>query len=655
MKKLIIVLVFSVMTMILLVSCETDYNGSEPENQLVTIGFYQTTDTISNQTTRVSWYANDPDGYNLRFKYLVSSNPELNNSNCLDPAQLSDDEVWLETDVQYADVSFPFVGNNSYVSIDTMIINYDSLGVPIDTNHIFVERLDSRFFLYAIDEKGDSTDVKNKHFTRENRKPESPMLKSDKLGVQDIENNHFEIDDPILVLDAPTSNWSEIDFRWQGKDPDGQDVELEFRWELYAEIPITDTTSVDTLLSSSDGWSANYLNASFSDVIKSYADNAEEMINKYKFVVRVRDDALQESEEPSDVEFFGFVPVFNKSILVVDDTNDDEYDPDERTGDPDGLAVDAMYERLLNEAGYQINLGDDNQFDFDVWNVLNDEPPLLVNLTNYKLIIIHSEDRTNDDGINYDSYARVLTQYLDVGGKLFMIGNSNLILDDLNTNEYLRPIKKEVYADYSPDSFYYTYLGLYSYTEGEHFQRSPEWDEPDYSNYDFMGVDVFDHTIDTLYSMRLDTAAVNDYWFYTKVNNSNPDTLKRDFRLKENGSVFTGISTIQGAIGEIIMKYKSVYDCTQIDGSTYQEDSEAGDLYNNLQHNVDLPNNAGAKVLHRTGVVATRYISPGDIFRTAYFGFPLIFMSDDENAEGVKPVTKNFKAMITWFDIQSNE
>ena len=664
MKKLIIVSLITVITMILLVSCETDYSGEEPENQLVTIGFYQTTDTISNKSTRVSWYANDPDGYILRFKYLVSSNLDLDNESCLDPNNLSDDEEWIETDIQYANVSFPFIGTGSYIdstNLDTMIINLDSLGIPVDTVFIdttlYRERLDSKFFLYAIDETNDSTTVISKSFTRENRKPYFPKLKSEKLGIQDVENNFFVIEDPILVLEAPTSNWAEIDFRWQGQDPDGQDVDLEFKWELYADIMLEDSTFIDTLLATTDGWSGNHLTASFSDVIKNYADNASELINKYRFIVRVRDDALQESEEPTTVEFFGFVPVFNKSILVIDDTSDDEYDPDKRTGDPDGTVVDAMYESLLNEAGYQIDLGDDDPYDFDVWNIATkgSNLPLLKDLTNYKLVIIHSEDRTKDDGILFPSYEPTMTQYLDVGGKMFLIGNSNLIASSLVTNFYNAPTKKEVYTDYETESIYYKYLGLFSYTEGESFQRDPAWDEEDYSNYDFMGVDVFDHTLDTLYAMRLDTAVVNDYWFYMKENNSNPDTLKRDYRLKENGSVFTGINTLQGAFGEVIMKYKSVYDCEFVDESTYVERSANGDLYDNLEHNVDLPNLVGGKVLRRSGVVATRYISPGDIFRTAIFGFPLVFMNDDENADGIKPVTENFKTMIRWFDIQASE
>jgi len=555
MKKLIIVSLMTVITMILLVSCETEYDGPDPVNQSVTIGFYQTTDTISNQTTRVSWYANDPDGYNLRFKYLVTSDLTLDNNTCL-TAQLSDDEQWLETDVQFADVSFPFIGDSYFhvTDLDTMIINLDSLGIPIDTvfidTTIFVERLDSKFFLYALDENNDSTSVVSKRFTRENRKPDSPMLKSTKLDVQDIEENHFIIDDPILILEAPTSNWSEVDFRWQGRDPDGQDVDLEFRWELYAEIILTDTTSRDTLLEASNGWSGSYLTASFSSTIKYYADNADSLKNNYKFVVRVRDDALEESAEPTIVEFLGFVPVFKKSILVIDDTDDGEFNPEKRRGNPDGLVVDAKYESLLNSAGYQENLPNDDQFDYDVWHVAEGQGlPLLVDLTNYRLIILHSEDRKNAGGINFVNYASEMSQYLDVGGKLFSIGNSILIEGELASNNYAIPAKKEVYVDYLTDDFFYKYLGLFSYTEGEHYQRNTGWDKPGYQNYDFIGADPFDHTLDTLYSMRLDTAIVNDYWNYQKwgeitvidttvvpFDTLTVDTLKQDCRLRDNGS-----------------------------------------------------------------------------------------------------------------------
>jgi len=176
MKKLIIGSLISVITMLLLISCETDYQGTEPDNQPVTIGFYETSDTISNQTTRVRWYANDPDGYNLKFKYLVSSNLDLNNTSCLDSSNLSDDEVWFETDESFADVAFPFVGQGAYIDtifLDSILISLDSLGLP-DTTYIdtvFRERLDSKIFLYAVDQKGIATGVISKQFSRENRKP----------------------------------------------------------------------------------------------------------------------------------------------------------------------------------------------------------------------------------------------------------------------------------------------------------------------------------------------------------------------------------------------------------------------------------------------------------------------------------------------------
>ena len=101
----------------------------------------------------------------------------------------------------------------------------------------------SKFFVYGIDNFGAVTDVKSKVFGRMNQRPKFPMVASNKFDIHGFDEYWFTIgpDSIETVLPNETSFWKPIDFRWMSEDPDGYDVKLEFKWELWS----LDGTGVD--------------------------------------------------------------------------------------------------------------------------------------------------------------------------------------------------------------------------------------------------------------------------------------------------------------------------------------------------------------------------------------------------------------------------
>ena len=114
--------------------------------------------------------------------------------------------------------------------------------------------------------------------------------------------------------------------------------------------------------------------------------------------------------------------------------------------------------------------------------------------------------------------------------------------------------------------------------------------------------------------------------------------------------MLTGNPVFEAFKGEIVLKYQSVYDLPYVTGSTETTVDPEG-----VVHALNWSNPAAAtetenlsgKILQKSGAIATRYVSEGDVFRTAYIGFPLVFM---DNSEG--KVSDLFSAMIDWFNLE---
>jgi hypothetical protein len=687
MKKLLLLFALSVVSLQFF-SC-TDYEGSDPVNSEPIINVYDTSDIISNKKTKIQWYGNDIDGANLTYFYTVTTDITLDASNVLSTIPESSG-LWNQTTKTFAYISMPygpFPTTTTPVYADST--TYDIKVVP------------SRFFVFGVDENGARTKIVQKDFIRTNKRPKHPMVYSTKLGLNGFEEYWMTVgpDSAQMVLEKQTEFWKPFDFKWMGEDPDGPDVDLEFKWELW------ERTNPPKLVKASNGWSVNYLSVNFS---KDIYDNNRQ--GKYSFKVYVRDDAFEESLNHATVNFEVFAPELNKGILVIDDTDADLFPPPSlnEMGNPDGSKVRDFYAGILEEAGYKpegqatdslhlyrikkFTAGIDTMgYEYYFWDDDSDPStpevldsllltrgvykPDVRDLSSYRLVIILSDDRSNSKGVDFagtppfTGYNTYLSSYLDVGGNLMVAGNCVLMgkfyssPPQLPVIEYKEPYRY-VFDGYTvagqnlganTELFFNKYFGIYSMTFPEqktYYTQITGTNTTQYrtdhflaDNYDFVGAEKYSHVSDAAFvELRIDSAKANGAFY----NVPGTGGRIRAHALKDNGTVFTGIPTIECYKGEVLYKYKSIYDLTPKDANYSYEINGEDTLKHYLWNFNKVTNEVHSPVLRRSGTVATRYISPGSSFKTAFFTIPLYFF-DDTNGD----VSKMFKAMVEWFDINN--
>ncbi|HQO09333.1 MAG TPA: hypothetical protein PLK90_11155 [Clostridiales bacterium] len=705
MKKLLLLLAISAVSFQFF-SCSTDYSGSKPKNQEPVINVYETSDITSSKKTKIQWYGNDIDGSKLTYFYTVTTDTVLNTSNVLTAMPLDGlnnegKNYWTSTERTYAYISMPY---GAYPNNDTPVHWIDSLyimtgedGLPDSANFKAVY---SKFFVIGQDENGEFTSVSQKIFRRTNRIPKYPMIFSSKLGINGFDQYWMTVgsDSAQMVLREATSFWKPFDFKWMGEDPDGTDVDLEFKWQLW-ERKLKGGDSI--IVVQSAGWSINNLSRSFDDEI--FDHNRQ---GKYSFKVYVRDDAFEESENHATVNFEVFAPQFDKGILLIDDTEASLYPPPTvlYMGNPEGTKVRSYYETLLRYAGYKPEneatdslmmyrikkfnkgtefIGYDYIYGDDDGNpatpdVIIDSTavyrgvydPSIRELTKYRLVIIASDDRANLTGVDfagtppYTGYNSYLSNYLDVGGNVFILGSSALMgklyaaPDQLPINKYIAPFRQifdanaPVIATVSAGTkeFFNKYFGIYSMIFPEqktYFTENGTQLCPDHylaDNYDFIGAGVYEHITDSnIKPLRIDSAKVNQAWWDRLAG-----TRTQKLALKDNGSVFTGVPTFEAYKGEVVYKYQSIYDLAHDDSFSYEINDNDTLMTHYLWCKNKLTGEIYSPVTRRSGTIATRYVSQGDVFRTAFFSIPTYFLDNSDNQ-----VSDMFKSMIVWFDLNN--
>ncbi|MBU4485326.1 MAG: hypothetical protein KKD38_00220, partial [Candidatus Delongbacteria bacterium] len=315
MKKLLLLFALSIVALQFF-SC-SDYIGDDPVNQSPIINVYDTSDITSSKKTKIQWYGNDIDGTKLTYYYTVTTDTALTVGNVLDSLSIdgldSDGKLnWTSTAKTYAYISMPYGPYHSSVVYKDSTI-YSATGGDGVTINVPFKAVYSKFFVFGVDENGKQTERQSKIFKRTNRIPKHPMVFSSKLGLNGFDQYWMTVgaDSAQMVLRETTSFWKPFDFKWMGEDPDGPDVDLEFRWELHER-----TAKGEVLVVQSSGWSMNYLSKSFDDEIFDHNPQG-----KYAFKVFVRDDAFEESKNHSTMNFEVFAPQFDKGIVFINDTD----------------------------------------------------------------------------------------------------------------------------------------------------------------------------------------------------------------------------------------------------------------------------------------------------------------------------------------------
>ncbi len=667
------------------------------------LSIYDPPNDIAGGEINVQWYGNSNDSTDLTYYYCITTDTLMADSEAV---SVLSPVLWRTTSNNYAGVSFPVLPLNSS-QLFTDSTAYTSGELTITVRVVF-----SRFFLYARDAYGAVSPVVSKVFGRMNNPPFPPTAVSYKLGIKDSGIwTTVGSDSTLLILPKPSTGWDPIDFKWKSIDPDGAGVKLEYKWELWERERVNNTDNMISLAASSDGWSPVNTSVSFSGEIWNHNNRGQ-----YAFKIFVRDDALEEARSCATINFEVFPPSFEKGILLIDDTDPALYNSQLSggiyMGNPAASSVTAHYEEILRHSGYlpeneapdSLSLFRITKFEKSVvlagWDYIyyddDDDPstpevivdsvaiyrgvykPDLQELVQYRLVIIASDDRGNLKGVDfsgeppYKGYNRILSQYLDVGGKNFVLGPSVLMgkcyssPDQIPINKYLDPFMV-VFDGYIPSAqgfdsttelFFNKYFGISSmifpeqktyYTANSALQLCSDHYMTD--NYDFIGSTVYEHITDPMIKpLRVDSTQVRLAWWDRTVG-----TRIQKLALKDRGTVFTGIPTFELCKGESVYRYQSIYDLPLKD-ENYSYEVNGADTLKHFLWNWDYVKDSltviggqPVPVLRRSGTVAGRYAEENGLYRTAFFGLPVYFMDNTDNQ-----VSDMFKTMIEWFDLSKD-
>jgi len=643
-------LIVPFLTLLVMMGCQTDYDGQIIPNQEPNLAFNTYSDTamyLTKRKVRVGWHCNDVDGMKTKFYYAVSASRKVNTNNVLDSIPA---ELWRSTDKSYADIAFPFDGDSTRSYLN-----------PIDSTYI--KYVWSRVYLYAVDEDGNRTSVISRDFWRTNNKPSRPRVECPAF-LWDAEHlppvTAFVFADyqattlPRVFLREQTSFWNPVVFRWSSEDEDSDisdKVILEYKWELY-KITYDGVMPEDSLIKpsfvnslpavpvlNSGDWDNGLTSVALDDEVYNAGEGY------FKFIVRVKDDGNEESASPCVSVFEAFRPIFDKGIFLYNTTTlptDPGFNTQSTTiGNPDKEDVKAFYKQVMADCGYSETSTDPlKKYEYYDLPVV----PNLKKLSQYRLIISVDDDRLgkastfNDDKEMF--FGAQIREYLNMGGKI-MVSGTNRFYDNVGTSHSF-PTKYP-----SPKPLIKDYFGLAAVTTSEGYQAKKG---DHFNDYDCIGLDVFTHVQDGLVPMNVDSVIVNNYW--SKSNNNN-----NWYKVKGNGMFLPGVSTVKALDGEIIYGYRSIYNQPSLDPTG--ELRTAGGWSNGVVDSSTIK-----PVLNRNeydglqpgvrSAVASRYIPDANTFRTAYIGLPLFFMDNNPDVAAGFPngrVTFNMNKMINWFDL----
>jgi hypothetical protein len=204
------------------------------------------------------------------------------------------------------------------------------------------------------------------------------------LGEYEDKNENGKYDEirTLFCLNGFRPTWEGLTISWGGGDEDGSVTGYHYSWNGYEWHHTTDTMVVATGLP--DG--------------------------VHTFYVSAVDDAMAVDGTPAKTRFETVTPYLEEGILLIDNTTELPIDPftDEN--------IDNFYEALIDSAYTTATF-------MEVSEALGDGG--WETLSHYSLVIIYREDifRGTDSGTFAIKNNRgLIKEYLDVGGKLWVIG-----------------------------------------------------------------------------------------------------------------------------------------------------------------------------------------------------------------------------------------
>ncbi|NIN01643.1 MAG: hypothetical protein GTO24_27160 [candidate division Zixibacteria bacterium] len=435
MRKLILFLVVSCLCLGVVSGCsKLDRGGVPPENVPPKVFFVNIPPegTEFSINPRVYWYGTDVDGFITAYQYAVMRTDSLVSWGGLDQVK-----SFLH------DIPADSASWTDQTSLRNMIgVHVQAEPGGHSRNVMMFAEMDPSIytpqylFLRAVD-NGEkvSDDVIHRLYYRNNHRPEAVMEMDSAFSVE----NHY-------CLVESTETWKGISISWSGQDledyPDKRNQpDFQFKWELVgpfesAPTALTvDTTAVvdsslDSAVIAGEMIYTRWVSAQthvFTD-LKNYGEDvgADVGYGWYQLRVRARDDAFVSTDTATTLNFRTVKPKFRytdadkRTILVVDAT---------AYAGPDGAADTAVEVRPLYQGALeylsQAGLCDGSEIWWDPTKgpreVTKSAPSEDV-LSRYDLTILLNVGSM--PGINDENY-KAYRDYLDVGGRLWLIGLNN--------------------------------------------------------------------------------------------------------------------------------------------------------------------------------------------------------------------------------------
>jgi hypothetical protein len=457
----------------LIAKVDTTMVGGQISSIDTTYSFDDVVDTITYLANpRIYWYGTDEDGRVDAFEYAVVPTDSLRDhatqyaglptvrqypSLQVDPLRFTDPNNSVHRDsLDWVQLLPPNVVQSSevllYADIDTTVA------------------IDQFLFVRAIDNLGLRSDVKFARYSRQNHPPNT-YIQLDTIEVIQPNFSSPRIERPRKYFSLPqaTATYPGITIGWSGSDstdfPDEQPP-FEFNWVLYGPYPDRDSALPDSTKLRATNDNPATPRVEWTDQDRHTFFNLRS--GWYAFEVRARDDAFVADPNPAVARFEVVEPSFHKPYLLLDATNwrsgqlinagavnfreprDDSLLPD---------TIMAMYDALFSGHGYNFNPEQDTwhrQTDLceDCYIAMPDR-----DITGqYKAIIVYDEDMQIplDKDNQIREYENVLGEYLNVGGRVVLIGR-NLFANSVTGWSSTSPPTE---ATFTPADFGWFYFGV---------------------------------------------------------------------------------------------------------------------------------------------------------------------------------------------------
>ena len=425
---------------------------------------------------RIYWYGMDPDGYITRYQYVVipESQDSLGHIKDLNMIPKTPDgqinslfvkalesippENWIDTLIsKYLEENgFPRIPYDSMVVVDDSVTEANvRMFATIDTQvfvsqYLFVRAVDNSKGISQIWKPGAEGGSTFRRFSRNNHAPNT-YIKTDKFDNRLV----------YYCLPETTKTWKGIEISWEGSDSvdyPRKQPDFVYKWELLGPFPesldINPYTVASSVVDSSyDSLVENRWVGEKSTLFTNLNNYNEENGGKsgwYLFRVRSKDDALAEVLTPAYIFFQVVHPYFTyterRSVLLVDAST---YQSFYSIMVPYQVAR-KYYTDILDVLSGEIG------FDFDFWeDTFNDHTPFVRHLppdehifSSYDLVIVMHYGGQNEGlsstGATLPGGGAAVTdsgfiqykRYLDVGGRVWFIGDNNFGLSERDRGYY---------------------------------------------------------------------------------------------------------------------------------------------------------------------------------------------------------------------------